>query len=123
MFEVAGNFAYLIHRLFPHDVDGHLTFGWARTAHPVTGSSALGEWVEFRDYIMEGHVRYWLRVVPTPAGLRLEVRLVGTNRDQYIRPSLQDYIRWAGLSPVAVLGSAAGAEPDASADGGHGPGS
>ena len=50
------------------------------------------------------------------AGLRLDVRLAGTNRDQYVRPSVRSYIGWAGLSPVAVSGEAPDAEPNAVPD-------
>ncbi|MGL4420860.1 MAG: hypothetical protein ACRCZF_09370 [Gemmataceae bacterium] len=102
MFEVAGQYPELLARLFPMAADGHLEFGSARSAVPVAGAASVAEWVEFSDYIMEGFVRYTLRAVPSAAGLRLDVRLSGTNRDQYVGPSMRSYIGWAGLSLVAV---------------------
>lgn len=99
MFEISGKYTDLLALLFEVAQDGHLQFGTARSVTPTSGFASISDWVEFHDYILEGFVTYALRAIQTAAGLRLELLLAGTNRDQYIRSSLRSYIEWAGLLP------------------------
>lgn len=84
--------------LIRHDQNGHLRLGSAKSHSVVQSIEGLADWVWFADYIMEGFVRYELRVREVPAAIELDVRCSGSNRDQYVVVSLLRYIRDAGLN-------------------------
>lgn len=97
MYLVHGEYGDLLARLFAPTDDGRITFGWATSAGQVPEAASLAEWTLFRDYIMEGFVFYSIRARAVPTGLALEVRLTGSNRDQYVGPTVRQYLKWAGL--------------------------
>ncbi|WP_442498736.1 hypothetical protein [Methylobacter sp. sgz302048] len=71
--------------LFSTDEKGHLAFGiagWSK--EPAAGHQLLIEEVEFRGYIMEGFIRFFVSAEETPGGLRLVIRKNGSNRDAHL---------------------------------------
>ena len=110
-FDVRGEYADLLGRLFRESGGGRLEFGSARSVNRVPSSLQVRHWTEFSDYIMEGFARYFVRASPSPAGASVQVWLTGTNRDQFVAFRVRDNIRRAGLTPVVVAAEHA-AEPD-----------
>ena len=102
---VVGQYEELLRKIFRCDANGHIEFGMAHSIGPANGIEALVNRIEFRDYIMEGFVKYFLRVVPVANGLQLEIELTGMNRDKYVLSGVQAYISWAGLSSVVTSGA------------------
>jgi hypothetical protein len=97
VFLVHGEYSDILERLFRHDPDGRVLLGTAQSREPFANLGALAEWTEFSDYIMEGGVRYALRVSRVPDGLVVEVQLKGMNRDRFVASSLKAYIGWESL--------------------------
>jgi hypothetical protein len=80
-----------VERAFPKSEDGLIEFGWTGKAAYQT-KNCLQEWTRFSDYVMEGGVVYELRVLAVEAFTRVELRLLGTNRDQYVPKLIQSYL-------------------------------
>jgi hypothetical protein len=99
MLIIAGKFTDVLHGLFRLEADGHVRFGPARSCDPLASLDTLEGWQLFDDYVMEGFVRYKVRALPHPRGLRLDVQLTGTDRDRFVLAFIRDYIRWAGFRP------------------------
>ena len=122
LFAVAGNPDVVLRKLFRLTGDGHLEFGPAGVStDPVGDSSALPSGVDFRDYVLEGFVRYHLRAVATSAGLRLEVEpadgAADTARGRSIGWLVRFNVASAGLTAVEFPAEgSAKAEPGATAD-------
>jgi hypothetical protein len=119
VFAVAGDPAVVLRRLFRPAADGHLRFGSAGVSvDPVGDVSAVAHGVEFRDYVLEGFVRYRLRAVATSAGLRVEVepgaRSADTPRERTIEWLVRFNFASGGLTAVASSAEGSGkAERDA----------
>ena len=80
--------------IFNADESGHLVFGHSsRSVVPASITELSKGSVEFHDYIMEGFVRYLVSVARTDDTITLNVGLIGTNRDRYVRPHLEFQIR------------------------------
>jgi hypothetical protein len=73
-----------------------LTFGFDTTCE-ATSEAELVDWVPCRVYLMEGGVRFDLRVVDAPDHVILELRPKGKPRDTY----LPSHVRWS-LSCVGI---------------------
>jgi hypothetical protein len=97
MLLVPGAYSEVLPTLFQRAEDGRLAFGPAQSVMTAVSLEALADWVEFHDYMMEGHVRYDLRARPDPRGLLLDIRLKGDVRDKHVEPFVANYVRWAGL--------------------------
>jgi hypothetical protein len=97
MLLVPGAYPEVLRTLFQCGEDGRLVFGSARGVIAVSSLEVLADWVEFRDYIMEGHVRYDLRARPDPRGLLLDIRLKGDVRDKHVESFVARYVGWTGL--------------------------
>jgi hypothetical protein len=96
-FTITDDYDDVLSRLFTIEDDGRVMIGTARSRQSLGDVADLQEWTLFTDYIMEGFVTYYLRLVKKPDECVLEVRFTGTNRDQYIPCGIRDYIRWAGI--------------------------
>ncbi|MBI1248260.1 hypothetical protein GC197_10540 [bacterium] len=96
-FSMTLDYDNILNQLFQVGDDGRIEIGWAKSREAVGTLDGLQESTLFSDYIMEGFVTYYLRLVRTADGCVLEVRLTGTNRDQYIPFTVRDYIKWAGI--------------------------
>ncbi len=59
--------AVLFDGLFTSSDDGHLGFGFSATSIAPCIRQALNTGADFRDYILEGFVRYRLQLVETDA--------------------------------------------------------
>jgi hypothetical protein len=122
VFAVAGDPAVVLRTLFRSAADGHLRFGPAGVSvDPVGDLSALAGSVEFRDYVLEGFVRYRLRAAATPTGLRIEVELAaesaGTTRGRSLGWLVRFNVACGGLTAVeSSAGGSTKAEENAAAD-------
>jgi hypothetical protein len=78
LFILKGDPDTVLRSLFLQAADGRLHFAPAGLSTiPVSDISALREGVEFRDYVLEGFVRYTLRATSAALGLVIEVEPVG----------------------------------------------
>lgn len=97
-FLVPGDPTAVLSTLFEMNDEGRILFGGsARTSPGCEIDRLLCEEVEFTDYLMEGVVSYTLRAFAQEQGLRIELRKLRTNRDQYIDGHIKFYIEKAGL--------------------------
>ncbi len=96
-FNMTDDYHEVLSRLFTIGEDKRVLIGTARSRESLGKLDGLGEWTLFSDYIMEGFVTYFLRLVRTVDGCDLEVRFTGTNRDRYIPYAVRNYIKWAGI--------------------------
>jgi hypothetical protein len=96
-FNMTDDYDDVLSRLFKIGDDGRVLIGTARSRESLGNLSGLEDWTLFSDYIMEGFVTYFLRLVRTADGCVLEVRFTGTNRDRDIPFAVRDYIKWAGI--------------------------
>lgn len=81
------------------DDSHHVQFGWsAVTIHCAEISDLCRVAFEFRDYIMEGFVTYLMSAIPADHDVDLTIGLMGTNRDDYVRPQVTAYLKQAGMS-------------------------
>lgn len=96
-FNMTDDYDDVLSRLFKTEDDGKVMIGTARSREPMPDVRDLQEWTLFTDYIMEGFVTYYLRLLRKPKGCVLEVRFTGTNRDRNIPFAVRDYIKWAGI--------------------------
>jgi hypothetical protein len=99
MFSIQGEYNDVLQRLFRLNLNGKVSFGTGKSEQQVLDLEQLEDWTVFRDYIQEGFVTYSLRTCRSEAGLVLEVRLHGTNRDSYVTAAMKRYIRQAGATP------------------------
>jgi hypothetical protein len=81
-----------VERAFAKSKDGRIEFGWTGKAVHQQTNDSLKEWTRFSDYVMEGGVAYELRVLAVEAFTRVELRLLGTKRDQYVPRHVQFYL-------------------------------
>jgi hypothetical protein len=84
-------------RLLTVTEDGRVTIGTAMSRDPLETFDGLEEWTLFSDYVMEGFVTYYLRLLRKGSGAVVELRLAGTNRDRYIPSAIKHYLNSAGL--------------------------
>lgn len=104
-FILNGSHDDLLSRLFEIGEDGRAFIGAARSSDVVGKLDALDKWTLFADYLMEGFVPYNLRLLRTDDGSVLEIKLAGTNRDQYVPSAVRGYIHLAGLRAEQELHS------------------
>lgn len=98
-FAIKGNAETALAALFTQTDDGRLVIcGSGRSIVPSTVNSVSEEFIEFQDYLMEGFVRYELRVQKEPERIVLVIRKSGTNRDQYIDSHLKWLVKQAGFA-------------------------
>lgn len=80
--------------IFVADESRHLVFGpCSRSVVPASTAELVAGAVEFQDYIMEGFVRYLVSVANSNDTIVLNIGLIGTNRDRYVRPHLEFQLR------------------------------
>ncbi len=84
-------------KFFRLDDNSLITFGWAGHSEQPQVLEDLNDWTRFRDYVMEGFVAYDLRLVDGRSCSRLEVRLLGMNRDEYVANNLEFYLQQDGI--------------------------
>lgn len=83
-----------LHTIFAADQSGHLLLGHSsRSVTPASTEELHKGAIEFQDYIMEGFVRYLVSVEQTDDTIELNVGLIGSNRDRYVRPHLEFQLR------------------------------
>ncbi len=86
-------------RFFQMDDNGHLRFGWSGiTIHSASIDDLCRGAFECSDYIMEGFVSYLLTIESTETQINISIGLLGTNRDEYIRPQFDLFLKEAGLA-------------------------
>ena len=81
-----------VERAFTRSEDGLIEFGWTGKAVHQQTNNFLQEWTQFSDYVMEGGVVYEVRVLAEGNSAKVELRLLGTNRDQYVPKLVQSYL-------------------------------
>src|SRR5262245_39424636 len=96
-FNLTDDYDDVLSRLFEIGDDGRVVIGTARSHESLGKLDGMEEWTLFSDYIMEGFVTYFLRLVRSVDGCVLEIRFNGTNRDRDIPFAVRDYIKWAGI--------------------------
>ena len=92
-----------IEQLFQPCDDGRIGFGiagWSADAASI--SDLLSGEIRFRGYIMEGFVPYFLSAKETPEGLRVNLRLTGSNRDEHVYWFVEKHIAENGCNFVRV---------------------
>ncbi|TWU00244.1 hypothetical protein Pla108_11910 [Botrimarina colliarenosi] len=84
-------------RAFSSSEKGELLFGWSGVTSPGKTVDSLWNWVTICDYVMEGFVHYELRVGSEGRNSLLELKLHGTNRDEYVPRQIHFYLEQSGL--------------------------
>ncbi|MEW8032173.1 MAG: hypothetical protein AB2540_12110 [Candidatus Thiodiazotropha endolucinida] len=83
--QIKGKPEKIISSLFSESEGGFLDFGFsARSLSPATIEQLEGEEVNFRDYIMEGFVKFTVRVQRLDQALQLNIRCGDENRGRYL---------------------------------------
>ncbi len=95
---IKGDFQTIVTKLFDIDENGYIRFGYASQSLQTTEMESFlgGLRVEFRDYIMEGFVNYYLKIERIDLGMLLWVEKKGMNRDKYIISAIKHYLKHEG---------------------------
>ena len=88
----------LLQRVFSESEDGRIRFGWNAWSNRSDASEDLRSWTVVHDYIMEGGVKYEMRITDDNGSSLIEVKLLGSNRDQYVVPHIEFHLKQAGLA-------------------------
>ncbi|AMV31256.1 hypothetical protein VN12_03995 [Pirellula sp. SH-Sr6A] len=85
--------------------DGSLSFGYSATSVGECDPEQLSAGTDFRDYILEGFVKYRLQMVPVENCSLLKVSGYGSNRDYAIVSAIKHYLHAASVVryDVAIL--------------------
>jgi hypothetical protein len=81
---------------FSREPDGSLAFGFSTTCL-ATNETDFSDWVPCKDYVMEGGIRFDLRLTDASDHVILELRTYGASRDVY----LPGHVQWS-LSCVGI---------------------
>ncbi|MEW8525915.1 MAG: hypothetical protein AB2552_23025 [Candidatus Thiodiazotropha endolucinida] len=101
--QIQGDPKTIVDTLFSVDDDGRIVFGSGATSIEATSLEILeSKSVMFRDYVMEGFVKYELFFCRQNSAIQLRVKLTGTNRDQYVIPQLKWHVNQAGYEPIDI---------------------
>jgi len=79
--------------LFALQDDGSLQFGFAATSTAPSEMIDLITGVDFRDYLLEGFVKYRIRLMDADFGSVLAVDVYDDNRVDAIVPSIKHFCR------------------------------
>ncbi|MEW8185898.1 MAG: hypothetical protein AB2777_20435 [Candidatus Thiodiazotropha endolucinida] len=83
--------------LFSESEEGHLTFGMtARSLESATLSQLETDGITFRDYLMEGFVKFGIQLTYLDSRLQMQIKSFGSNRDEFIVSHIKFYISQAG---------------------------
>ena len=82
--------------------DGTLGFGYSATSIGPCDHAQLLLGADFRDYILEGFVKYRLQLKQSGSSSVLSVSAYGSKRDHAIVPALKHYLRSAGISDYEI---------------------
>jgi len=86
--------------LFRNSENGHLNFGLTgKSIDPTSFSEINSNFINFRDYVMEGFVSYSLRLFDAEHGARLEVKVPESPRAKYVEPTIKQYFKDFEISP------------------------
>ena len=88
--------------LFSSTDDGHLTMGFSASSLAPSGRDNIESGVNFRDYILEGGVKYRLNLQQATFGCILGVEVFGENRLEYITPSIKHYLKLADIDAKQI---------------------
>ena len=88
--------------LFSSTDDGRLTFGFSATSIDPCDKDQLESGMDFRDYILEGFVKYRLRLETATFGTVLGVAAYGDNRVDAIIPAVKHYLRAAQVDAIEM---------------------
>ena len=85
--------------------DGSLSFGYSASSIGECNLEQLGAGADFRDYILEGFVKYRLQLLPVENRCSLNASGYGSNRDYAIVSAIKQYLRAASVVhyEVAIL--------------------
>ncbi|MCG7945328.1 MAG: hypothetical protein N0C84_03230 [Candidatus Thiodiazotropha taylori] len=101
---VKGEPEIIIGNLFSLNEEGHIAFGLsARSLEPADITQLESSSVDFRDYLMEGFVKFSIRLSKLNDRLKIEIELFGSNRDEHIVPHVEFYISQAGYQATEVV--------------------
>lgn len=79
--------------LFSVSEEGHITLGLTATSlEPATLNQLETDGITFRDYLMEGFVKFSIQLTNFDSRLQMQIQLFGSNRDEYIVSHLKFYI-------------------------------
>ncbi len=92
----------VIDSLFASNGDGTLVFGYSARSIESCEPTKLESGVDFRDYILEGFVRYRLRLLPATIGSTICIETFGCNRDYAIIPAFRLYLKAAKIDKYAI---------------------
>ena len=102
MFQIDGDYATIVERLFPRNGDGTICFGNALSIAPALPEQLMKS-VEFREHLRGGMVTYLIRATDTCPGMLLELGVAGTPRDSYLPAVISQAIVAAGFTGVNLL--------------------
>ncbi len=89
--------------LFAIDEEGLITFGLtARSIEPTSLQQLEIVSVKFKDFVMEGGVKFGLQLDRIGQALQLNIELAGTARDKYVISQIKFYISQAGYKATEV---------------------
>ena len=87
----------VVAKLITRNEDGSLSFGYSATSVGECNPEQLGAGADFRDYILEGFVKYRLQMVPVESRSLLTVSGYGSNRDCAVVSAIKHYLHAATL--------------------------
>lgn len=93
-----GEYDELLRRVFTISQEGIIQLGAARSKEKHDDLSRLVDWTLFVDYVMEGFIEYYVRLLANSSNVRLEWQLTGTNRDQFVQPAIKSYLKHSGVN-------------------------
>lgn len=90
----------LLH-VFGQTDDGKIQFGFGGVSKAKAMPQELLEReIEFRDYIMEGFISYFVKASRSESGLIVSIRKMGSNRDQHLDWFVEQYFESQGCRAV-----------------------
>ena len=89
-------------QIFAPQDDGRLRFGFSATSMEACDQEELKSGADFRDYILEGFVRYRLRLEKATLGTMLGVGAYDENRRDAISPAIRHYLRTAQVDAIEM---------------------
>ncbi len=84
-------------KLITCNEDGSLSFGYSASSIGECNPEQLGVGADFKDYILEGFVKYRLQMVPEASRSLLTVSGYGSNRDYAVVSAIKHYLHSAAV--------------------------
>ena len=89
-------------QLFSVSENGTLDFGYCATSIGQSDRSQIESGCDFRDYILEGFVKYRLKLEHATFGCVLGVGSFGDNRLDAIIPAIKHYLKSAKVDAIQM---------------------